>query len=711
MKYFHSRFIPLTISEVLFYQFDHTLITDLSKRANVAKVEHDRETLKLKHIDNPTDRFVQSEGDRLFAFNVLISNRIGLIRPLPDTRHSKCSTATNRRQLKPSNEDAYKIKLKASIIICYYNEAPSALLRTINTVLERSPKQLIEQIIVVDDFSQREYGHNVIRPLISDQMVTIVQTKKREGLIRARLFGVEFARGDVLIFLDSHVEANTGWLEPLMEAIQENQTTIACPMIDLINAETLIYSASPMVKGGLNWALNFKWDSVPSDKLRTYDDFIKPINSPTMAGGLYAIHKDFFNHLGTYDSGMDLWGGENVELSLRTWMCGGRILILPCSRLGHIFRKKRPYGPEPDQPDSLLYNSHRSARVWLDEYLFKFYEANPDAKNLVDSDISQRLRLKRRLKCHNFSWFLENVYPSLKEGLDEIMSSSRGEELTSRPNLFSLSPRRIDRSVDGTEVIPDAKAGTMQVNPLFRVDRRLRRFRVQAGQSSLLGGDDRQPKVITQFQIQSLTSNLCIESKSSLMARKFSRLVLNDCATMDVDKEEITSNRTIFEHDQLWTETEFRDFRLGGNQCLDLVKNLPLLKKCHNMGTFQAWSHLNTSTGSHIYNVAGGLCLGVERVQRGEPVIVTVCDTEISGRRLRSNFMRSHGPPNNRFIDGVWRTGPLHKSTELNRMRMLPMQPHQKWNLIVMRNSSLTHKVGASGESSQQAAGMNDHTD
>lgn len=138
------------------------------------------------------------------------------------------------------------------------------------------------------------------------------------------------------------------------------------------------------------------------------------IKSPTMAGGLFSIDREFFKKLGFYDPGLEIWGGENLELSFKTWMCGGTLLIIPCSRVAHIFRKSQPYKFPKGNMKTFLKNNIRVAEVWLDKYKRAFYNMNPQLKSWSFGDISSRIELKKNLKCRSFDWYLKNVIPELR---------------------------------------------------------------------------------------------------------------------------------------------------------------------------------------------------------------------------------------------------------------------------------------------------------
>lgn len=105
-----------------------------------------------------------------------------------------------------------------SVVVPFFNEHWSTLLRTCYSVLNRSPPELIVEIILVDDCSTKPFLQEKLDGYVHEHLpkVKIVRLPERSGLIIARLAGAKVAHGDVLLFLDSHTEANTNWLPPLL---------------------------------------------------------------------------------------------------------------------------------------------------------------------------------------------------------------------------------------------------------------------------------------------------------------------------------------------------------------------------------------------------------------------------------------------------------------------------------------------------------------
>ena len=90
-----------------------------------------------------------------------------------------------------------------SVIVTFYNEGYTTLLRTVYSILHESPRALLKEIILIDDMSDKDefpkLGHDLEVELSKLDRVRLIRTKKREGLVRARLLGAEVAKGNLHI--------------------------------------------------------------------------------------------------------------------------------------------------------------------------------------------------------------------------------------------------------------------------------------------------------------------------------------------------------------------------------------------------------------------------------------------------------------------------------------------------------------------------------
>jgi glycosyltransferase involved in cell wall biosynthesis len=141
------------------------------------------------------------------CFNLRRSDSLALDRDVPDVRKGGCIAMTYDVESLPP----------VSIVFVFFNEPLSPLLRSIVSVLNRSPARLIKEIILVDDGSTAPWTKEPLEEQLQLYPKVILRRMPvRQGLMATRTEGARIASASVVVFLDSHIEVQTAWLEPMI---------------------------------------------------------------------------------------------------------------------------------------------------------------------------------------------------------------------------------------------------------------------------------------------------------------------------------------------------------------------------------------------------------------------------------------------------------------------------------------------------------------
>lgn len=205
---------------------------------------------KMARLDVAIQNIMRSHsrpGEDYYGFNITRSEEVAFDRDIPDKRPQQCKDAAFNYSALPT----------VSVVTPVHNEALSTLVRHVFAILLRTPNQLLKDIILVDDNSTFSYLgedlENYFR--ILDPRIKILRNNGREGLVMSRLHGAEVAKGDVVVFLDAHMEVCTGWSEPLLDRINSLSAIVVQPDVPSIDGDTFDIETGGHVvfRGGFGW--------------------------------------------------------------------------------------------------------------------------------------------------------------------------------------------------------------------------------------------------------------------------------------------------------------------------------------------------------------------------------------------------------------------------------------------------------------------------
>ncbi|CAL4081179.1 unnamed protein product, partial [Meganyctiphanes norvegica] len=251
------------------------------------------------------------------GFNALLSDQISIDRSLRDIRHIGCKSKK------------YKSKLPTvSVVVPFFEEHWTTLLRTVKSVVNRSPSNVLKEIILVDDGSTiKDFLKEPLDKWLATNapMTQVVRLKERSGLIQARQEGAMVATGDVIVVLDSHVEVMNDWLPPLLDPIADDYRKVVCPLIDVVNKDNFgYYPQDNGGRGAFDWRFFYK--RLPLYK-KDEENLPEPFHWFIMNGNLY-----FHNfHLESYfDQNLMFWAKGIATMQLFISFLVGKMLIVTC---------------------------------------------------------------------------------------------------------------------------------------------------------------------------------------------------------------------------------------------------------------------------------------------------------------------------------------------------------------------------------------------
>ena len=340
------------------------------------------------------------------GYNESFVDSIPIVRPdSPDFRPPPCKNITYPRS-----------ETKISVVLNFHNELLSLVLRSVYSVLIAIPAHNFHEIILIDDGSNLTQFFDLleIKPITDSFSVSVkyFRFQENKGLVYSRRFGCKSASGDVVLVLDSHVEINPGFIEPLLSITDKSYNTIASPIIQFWNnlGENKIWYNADLYLG-FDPYLTWIFSPAPAG--------YKPYPAAAIFGGAYLATKRFLEEVDYFGRGMEGWGYEHLEISLKAWMCGEGTMYVPCSQVLHYNAKRSPmkHG-DRKRANHLLHNAGLVVKSYFSDNAFQDFNLHVHLGKDLDNnsdDIRANKEVLTRNRCpRDYQWIRRHLMPDIE---------------------------------------------------------------------------------------------------------------------------------------------------------------------------------------------------------------------------------------------------------------------------------------------------------
>jgi glycosyltransferase involved in cell wall biosynthesis len=247
-----------------------------------------------------------------------------------------------------------------SCIIPVKNEDPELLLKVIQNLTEDCSIFGLELIFVNDGSVNPDGTHWDIRnilPVNFDGTIRFVDNLEQHGVGYAFDRGFEESRGDIIVLAGADVFPQRYWLYYIRECVRDGE--IGCGVsVGLQPGNYDINAEGLYLRYGAKILYTMTKDDLPKNsELRkdpNYSEIVackwapkqsdKPYEIDAVYGAFYWMKKEFYHRMHGFDTtagqrykGHAYWGHLESMISLKAKVYGGRCMMYPDFKVGHVF--------------------------------------------------------------------------------------------------------------------------------------------------------------------------------------------------------------------------------------------------------------------------------------------------------------------------------------------------------------------------------------
>jgi len=257
---------------------------------------------------------------------------------------------------------------EVSIVLAAHNEG-DLLWKTVASCVETCA-DLDYEIVVADDASEDDSISTFQRQFPE---VSVHRSNERRGPSPTKDLGAQMATGDVLVFLDAHCKPEAGAISQLVRDVCELQgEAIITPVVVYLDPDAWTNDLTIPGHGYVVELDGITWRWIPTESMRPRGRFFE---SPSLIGCCCAVSKRLYEKLWGFDRNMYMWGVEDVDFGVKSWLLGHPVLHDAQPVIGHRFQKT--FNTYQAPTEHLIANQLRMAykilspslwMEWLDQF-------------------------------------------------------------------------------------------------------------------------------------------------------------------------------------------------------------------------------------------------------------------------------------------------------------------------------------------------------